>query len=287
MTKTCIPMIVFFAVCIFVLPTISSAESELGQKEKLPLYEYGVVALGARLPHYRGSDEYENYAFPLPYFVYRGERVKADRDGVRTIFWRNKHFETDISMSGNPPVSGDNDAREGMPELDALGEIGPALRYYFYEMGERDSLFLQTNARAAFSVGFDDGFDVAYQGYVAELSLVYRDSMLFREKDIRFHLSTGLQYGDEDLHDYFYEVAPRYVTTSRARYDAGPGYSGFQVSGSILKELTPKIWASIYGRWMNTDGAVFADSPLVSTGNNYIIGTLFVWKIGESESRAR
>jgi outer membrane protein len=48
-----------------------------------------VVGLAAQLPHYRASDEYTTYAFPLPYFVYRGEKIKANRDGIRGIFWRD------------------------------------------------------------------------------------------------------------------------------------------------------------------------------------------------------
>lgn len=250
---------------------------------KLPLYEYGIIGLAASIPHYRGSDEYETYVFPLPYFVYRGEIVKADREGVRGIFWKYKQFETDISLSGNPP-SGDNEAREGMPDLDAIGEIGPALNYYFYQYGERDVLFFQANMRAAFAIDFDSGLDVAYEGWISNLSLIYRDSELLKEHSIRFHLSGGLQFGDAGLHSYFYEVAPEHVTPDRRQYEAQGGYGGFQLSGSILKELTPKLWVSCYGRWMNIEGAVFEDSPLVRTHNNAIVGAMLVWKFGESET---
>ena len=256
-------------------------------EEKLPLYEYGVVGLAARLPHYRGSDEYANYAFPLPYFIYRGKRIKANRDGVRGIFWRNKHFETDLSLSGNPPVSDDNEARSGMGELDGLIEIGPALRYYFYEYSERESFFLQWNIRAGFSFGFDGGMDVSYQGLVSDWALVYRNSSFLREDNIRFHLKTGPQFGDSELHSYFYEVAPQYVTETRSQYSGEAGYAGWQVSGSILKELTPKFWISLYGRYINSSGAAFEESPLVETSNNYVIGTVFVWKFGESETLER
>jgi outer membrane scaffolding protein for murein synthesis (MipA/OmpV family) len=281
------PHLLLSFLCFFSFVSASFAREEARLQEKLPLYEYGIVGLAAQLPHYRGSDEYTTYAFPLPYFVYRGERLKANRDGVRGIFWRNKHFETDLSFSGNPPVSSDNEARAGMGELDGMVEIGPALRYYFYEYGERDSFFVQWNIRAALSVGFDSGLDVSYQGLLSDCSLVYGNASLFHEQNIRFHLSTGPQFANSSLHSYFYEVAPEFVTETRELYSAESGYGGWQLSGSVLKELTPKIWLSLYGRWMNSTGAVFEDSPLVKTENNYVIGTLLVWKFGESDELER
>jgi outer membrane scaffolding protein for murein synthesis (MipA/OmpV family) len=259
-------------------------EAAAPQEEKLPLYEYGIVGLAAHLPQYTGSDEYQTYAFPLPYFVYRGKIVRADREGIRGIFWRYKQFETDISLSGNPPAD-DNDARKGMDDLDALGEVGPALNYYFFDYGERDSFFFQATLRAAFSLDFDSGLDVGHEGYVSDMSIIFRDSRIFREQKIRFHLSTGVRFADASMHKYFYDVPFADVTPGRRYYEAEGGYGGLQLSGSITKELTPTFWLSSYGRWVNIDGAVYEDSPLVGTHNNFIIGAMLVWKFGESASR--
>ena len=279
----------FATLLIFQLSSVHSslAEETTPEKEKLPLYEYGVVGIAAQLPHYRGSDEYSTYAFPLPYFIYRGEKIKANRDGVRGIFWRNEKFQTDISLSGNPPVNDDNEAREGMGELDGLIEVGPALRYYFYDNGERDSFFLQWNVRAGFSFGFDSGVDITYQGMISDFAVVYRNDTLLRDQNMRFHLKTGPQFGDNEIHSYFYEVGEEFVTQNREQYSAEAGYGGWQISGSILKELTPKFWLSFYGRYINSSGAAFEDSPLVLTRNNYVIGTLLLWKFGESEEFER
>jgi outer membrane protein len=263
---------------------VCAGESTVPQGEKLPLYEYGIVGLAARVPHYSGSDEYQTYAFPLPYFVYRGEIIKADKEGVRGIFWRYKQFETDISLAGNPPA-GDDTARKGMADLNAIFEVGPALNYYFFEYGERDSFFFQATLRAAFSVDFSSGLEIEHQGYVSDLSFIFRDSRIFREQKIRFHLSTGVRFADAAMHSYFYEVSQADVTPNRGFFQAEGGYGGLQVSGSITKELTPSFSVSCYGRWINIDGAVYEDSPLVNTHNNYIAGAMLVWKFGESESR--
>ncbi len=278
---------VFYIVVILVslpLVTFSKDAEPIMEVEKLPLWEYGVVGVAANIPHYRGSDEYTLYAFPLPYFIYRGKVLKTSRDGVRGIFWRNKRFETDISMSGNPPVSDDNEARQGMPELDAIFEIGPALRYYLYEAGERDSFFIQANVRAAFSIDFSDGIDSDYEGYVSDLSLVYRDSKTFREVNIRYNLSGGIQFADSDMHSYFYEVTPQYATNDLPLYNASGGYGGLQLSASLSKELNDSFTIGCYGKWVNIGGAIYEDSPLVKTNNSYVIGAMITWKIGESET---
>jgi len=272
-------------------PMLSAAtdgtEAKNNGVEKLPLYEYGVVGLVSRLPQYRGSGEYSNYYFPVPYFVYRGETLKADEEGMRTIFWHTEHWQTDISFSGNPPVSNDNKAREGMPELNAIGECGPAIRYYFYDRGEWDVFYLQASVRAAFAIGFEDGGQFAYAGYTGEFAVAYLNSKLLEEQKIRLALGSGLLYGDEEFHDYFYEVSAPYATETRAEYDAEPGYGGLWASVSATREVTPSFWISLYGRWLNSSGATFADSPLVETENNYIAGLLLIYKIGESEARQK
>jgi MipA family protein len=279
----------FILVGLVMCSLCSSGTSYAGEtipspEEKLPLYEYGIAGLAAHMPHYTGSKEYQTYAFPVPYFVYRGEVFKADRESIRGIFWHNRQFELDISLAGNPPTA-DDKARDGMDDLDALVEIGPALNYYFYKHSELDSFFLQASVRGAISFDFDDGLDVGHEGYVSDLSLILRNSELFKEKKIRFHGSSGVRFADSEMNGYFYDVARSEVTANRNFFSAESGYAGLQVSGSITKELTPSFSMSCYGRWINIDGAVFEESPLVDTHNNYIVGAMLVWKLGESEER--
>lgn len=252
-------------------------------KERLPLWEVGLVGIAASLPHYRGSDEHEDYLFPLPYFIYRGEKLEANREGVRGIFWKHGTLETDLTLSGNPPVSDDNTARAGMPGLDAMVEMGPALRHYFYKIDDRNAFFLQGNLHMAFSFDFDDGLEVTHEGYTSELSMYYKNSHLLSQQEIYFHLSLGAQFADASFHRYFYDVPAEYVTQERDSYSAGSGYSGFQVSGSLMKELSETVSFGLYSRWTNCSGAVYEDSPLVKTTDNYVLGCLLLWKIGQSE----
>ena len=83
--------------------------------EHQPLLEIGAGAAGISFPDYRGSSEQQTYVLPLPYIVYRGERFRADRDGIRGLLFDHPRVAFDVSMSGSVPVnSDDNPQREGM-----------------------------------------------------------------------------------------------------------------------------------------------------------------------------
>jgi len=99
--------------------------SEPSGKQR-PLWELGLGVAGLRLPDYRGSDQYRAYALPLPYVVYRGKWLKADREGARALLVDVERVKVDVSVAASVPTrSRDNAAREGMPDLPATGEIGP------------------------------------------------------------------------------------------------------------------------------------------------------------------
>ncbi|MDA1044422.1 MAG: MipA/OmpV family protein, partial [Verrucomicrobia bacterium] len=137
-----------------------------------PLWELGLFSGLASIPHYRGSDESEVYALPLPYLIYRGEHVQASREGLRGVFFQSESLESSVSFSGNPPVDSDNKARRGMEELDPLLEFGPALKWYPLGYDPIHRLYLHAAGRAVFS--FSEDLDVNYQGLRGNLDMVYR-----------------------------------------------------------------------------------------------------------------
>ncbi len=53
-----------------------------------PLWEAGIGATALDFPHYRGSGQSRGYLLPFPYLVYRGDALKADRNGLRGIFMK-------------------------------------------------------------------------------------------------------------------------------------------------------------------------------------------------------
>jgi outer membrane scaffolding protein for murein synthesis (MipA/OmpV family) len=254
--------------------------------EQKPLWEAGVTGVALTLPHYPGSDEQYTFVLPFPYFVYRGEVFKSDSDGLRGLFFKSDRIETDISFGGNLPVSSENnEAREDMPELDTLAEIGPAIRYYFHRRGDLDHLYLQAAWRGAFSVAFNGGFDIDanWRGQRYTLNLRFKNETLFRDQNLRLFLSTGISYADDILNGYFYDVQSEFVTPDRGHYNANAGYAGFYVSGALYKDLSDRWAIGGYIRWLNIDGAVFEDSPLVRTNNNIYASIVLAWKFAQSK----
>jgi len=241
-----------------------------------PLWELGLFNFVADLPHYPGSDESRVYAFPTPFLTYRGKYLRAGREGVRGIFYQGPRIETSISLSGNPPVDEDNEARAGMPGLDAIGELGPSIKWYFLGRDPVDRVYLQAAARAAAAIDFASGLQVRYQGVAGGLKAVYYNRSSLRDQRIKFQFGLGLSAADRVYNGYFYDVAPAYATATRPAYHAAGGYSGASLSFSIQYDMTPRVSFGFYSRWDNLSGTAFADSPLVKQENNFVVGAVLI-----------
>lgn len=289
MNRITFTLLIALTVCwLWPFDEAPAAEKEVPASPRMtakPLWEAGITGVALTLPHYPGSDEYYTFALPLPYFVYRGEIFQSDRDGVRGLFFKSDRFETDISLGGNLPVNSDNnEARQEMPELDTLAEAGPALRYYFHRRGKLDHLYLQAAWRGAFSFGFNGGLDIDadWRGQRYTLDLRFKNESWLEAHDVSLYLSTGISYADDILNGYFYDVPTQFVTTDRGHYEADAGYAGCYLSGAIYKNLSERLALGGYVSWRNISGAVFEDSPLVRTKNNYYASIILIWKFARS-----
>lgn len=261
--------------------SVASVAQE-GPPEK-PLWEIGLFSGAARLPHYRGSDEYSAYFLPLPYLIYRGEIVRANRDGVNGILWSTDRMEAALSFSGSPPSDDDNDARSGMPDLGAILEVGPGLKVFLSEKDNPNPLYLKAGVRTAISVDTGD-FGTAYEGIRGNVKLIYRNSTLFRDQSIFFGVNANVDFANSSYDDYIYSVDPIYATPARPAYQADGGYSGFSLSANAVKKINDRWFVGTYYRWDNLSGASYTGSPLVKTENNHIIGIALIWRIAESKS---
>ena len=240
--------------------------------QEKPLWEVGLFGGAARMPHYRGSNEYSAYVLPLPYLIYRGEIVRANRDGVKGIVWSTGRIEAALSFSGSPPVDEDNEARKGMSDIGAILEIGPGIRFFITDRENPNPLCLKAGVRAAISVDTDD-FDMAYEGIRGNVKLIYRNSTFLREQGVSLCLNAGVDFANRDYNDRLYSVDSMDVMPDRPAYNAESGYSGFSLSANAVKKLNDRGSVGVYYRWDNQSGAAVADSPLVEAENNHIIGS--------------
>jgi len=264
-----------------------SVDDENGYSaHRLPLWECGLFCGAVRLPQYRGSDEYSEYFAPIPYFVYRGRVFRSGRDGMKGVFFRGEHVQTDLSLSGNPPVPRDNKAREGMPNLGAMIEIGPAIRYSFLGRGSADNLFLRASVRAALAIDVHDDLRSAGEGFRGGIDLSYLNKSLFEKSDFRFGGRLAVDFVDGEYSDYFYSVSHEYVLDSRPYYESKSGYAGFAAATYATKRLSDSFSLGAFASWINLNNTAFDESPLVKTKNNFVIGFALIWKLAESTKPA-
>lgn len=258
--------------CLALLVTVA------GYAEDKPLWEAGLGVGGLSFPDYRGSDESQAYPIPVPYFVYRGRFLKADREGVRGQLFDREYAELSMSLNATIPVnSDDNNARRGMQDLNPTIELGPSLDLHLWKspavrldlvMPVRAPLTVERSPRSigwVFAPRLNVDIDnvAGMTGWTAGLGV-------------------GPIFADRKYHDYFYSVDPQYATAERPAYRAEGGYSGSQFLGSMSKRFD-KYWVGAYVRFDVLNGASFAESPLVRS-KHYIAGGFgFARMIGHSQ----
>jgi MipA family protein len=259
---------------------LSAAWTLSAHAEQKPLFEFGIGPGVAVLPDYAGSDESEAYPGPVPYIVYRGKFLKADRDGVRTQLFNRKYAELSVSAGGSLPVnSDDNEAREGLRDLKPTLELGPALELHLWR-SQNQKIKLDLDIPVRFPVTVESSPRSIGVVVGPRLSLDVADFAGYAGWDFGF--SIGPNYADSKYHDYFYEVAPRFATADRPAFDAGGGYSSTAALAAISKRF-PKYWIGAFLRYENLKGATFEDSPLVKRQSAVVAGLGFAFIIGRSK----
>jgi outer membrane scaffolding protein for murein synthesis (MipA/OmpV family) len=274
----------FAAACALLRAIIVTAGAAgAARAEQLPLWEAGMGAAVLSLPHYRGSDERRAWVLPFPYVVYRGEFLQADEKRVRGLFFKTERVELDVSVNGTPPVdSSDNEARRGMPDLDATLEIGPSLNFLLARSDDRKArLELRLPLRGVLAT---DLSHVDFVGWVFQPNLNVDVKDAFGHAGWNLGLLAGPMFGDRRYHQYFYGVDPAFATAARPAYNASGGYAGTQLLVALSKRYRT-FWVGGYARWDTLNNAVFADSPLVRTKHSFAYGIAAAWILGESKIR--
>ena len=249
-----------------------AVDSALGAK---PLWELGVGATVLRFPDYRGSDESGVYLLPLPYAVYRGRFLRADREGARAVLVDVDRFEVELSVSASIPTrSSTNAARTGMPDLPPSFEAGPKLNVALLRSPDRRTkLELRMPLRAVVTVESSP----RSVGTTFEPSL----NLDFVRNAWDIGLQAGLLFGDQRRHEHIYGVDPAFATPQRPAYRAPGGYAGWQALAWTSRRFAG-TWVGAFFRYDNLHGAVFADSPLVRRDHTFTMGVGVAWVFASS-----
>ena len=254
----------------------AQTQAQTQPQASLPLWELGIGAGAVRLPHYRGSDQAHRWLLPLPYFVYRGQFLKADRDGTRAVLFNDERVDLDLSLAASAPTrSSDNLARRGMPNLAPTLEFGPNLNLTLAR-GAGWKFDLRLPVRAVFTL--------ERRPERAGFSAAPNINLDLRLDSWNLGLQAGPLWGDRQRHAFFYDVAPAFATPARPVYRAEGGLAGWE--GTVaLSRRSASTWLGMYLRADSLQGASFVASPLVRTRSNWSAGVALSWVLKTSEQR--
>ena len=256
--------------------TQESAPAPSARTLELPLWELGLGIGGVSFRDYRGSDTTHAYPVPVPYFIYRGKFLQADRSGLKSKLLHQDRVELNISLNATTPVR-NNATRSGMPQLRPTVEIGPSLDVHLWRSkSENVRLDVRLPVRLVSTVG--------HPGYIGWFFTPNVNVDLVNAGGFagwNLGLLTGPLFAARRYDDYYYSVSTQYATADRPAYQASGGYAGTQVLASLTKRY-PKFWTGAYLRYDTLSGASFENSPLVKTHNYWSAGIGIAWMIGHS-----
>ena len=269
----------FLTLVLFLTSTMLHAEDS-SQTDKAK-WELGIGVGGLSLPHYRGSDQRADYIAPIPYIRYNGKRLKIDREGGRFYFYNSEEVKVDVSLAFALQVdSEDNRARVGMTDLDNIIEIGPRIQFNLYQSEDKKLRFrFAAPLRTAYATDFSK---------TENIGLVFSPYLQVRYFNSGWEsaVSVGPMWANEKYHDYFYEIAPQYVTGTRAAYNAKAGYSGSRLTLTMSKRFD-KLYFGLFARYDDLSGASFIDSPLIKQKDSLMVGAILSWVFKTSNKHSQ
>jgi outer membrane protein len=247
--------------------------------KEVPLLEYGLGIGAIAFEDYRGSNTTHAYPLPLPYFVYNGKFLKADRDGLRGTLFNQDWVELNLSGNATTPVRNDRE-RSGMPDLRSTLELGPSLDFHLLRSDDARIKFdLRMPLRGALTV--EASPKLIGWTFTPRFALDVADPLGFAHWNVGFLV--GPLFADRRYHAYFYSVAPQYATASRPAYQASGGYAGTQAITALSKRF-PRYWVGAYVRYDTLAAAAFAASPLVQQNSYWSAGIGISWMIHTSST---
>ncbi len=241
-----------------------------------PLWEAGIGLGVLSLPHYRGSDRQRQWVLPVPYFIYRGDILRADQDGARARLAARGRVELDLSLAASPPLRDQpGGAREGMAALPPTIELGPRLNLRLAQGRHwRADLRLPLRAVLAFepsprTVGWTleptVGADLDWQG-------------------MQLGVLAGAVRGDRRLHRHLYGVAAERARPGRPAYEARAGDAGWQFTVGA-SQRRGRLWLGAFVRHDVVGGSKVDDSPLVKASRSTAFGVAATWVFARSSAQ--
>lgn len=248
----------------------------------LPLWEAGVFGGTAVTPAYPGAGERSTRNLALPYLIYRGKVLRADRSGVGARLLDTDRLDVDIGFALSLPArSSDVPARRGMPDLGTLVEFGPRLKIKLAQPTQHSRLGLELPLRAV----IEARGGLRRQGATFEPRFVY--ALQGEQQAWHVDASLGAVLGNAAIHDYLYGVRPAFATAQRPAYAAKSGLMLTRLGLGGSYRLQRDWRAFVFLRYDNYTGAANRASPLLrqNSGTSAGIGLMWTWQRSSSLAR--
>jgi MipA family protein len=233
----------------------------LNAEAKKPLYELGFAVGGGIVPDYPASNQSRTRYIIVPTGTYRGPIVRSDKKGTRARFIHGHRYDIDLSIGASLPAnSKNNDAREGMNNLDWLGEIGPRLNFDIYDKNGSE-VELELPLRFVASTDFEF---TKHRGmrFNPQIDLSHRLNSKFK-----IYAGLKMDWATEGVTDYFYQVDGSDISAHRTGFNAKPGYIGKYISTSV-SYYANHLFMILGIKYSNFEGAANENSPLYKSKEN-------------------
>ena len=187
----------------------------------------------------------------------------------------------DLSLSGSLPTSSrDNRARKDMPNLDTMLELGPRL-YLRLETEKGTDFRLNLPIRAVLSTDFES---TKYRGYIISPGLNLRKPF-GKNLNKGFTFYYAANFASKQINEYFYEVAPEFVTPTRPAYKARGGYLGSTAS-AIIDFTSGSAKYLLNFSMQRYGGSANENSPLHMRNYDGSVVLAIIWTLYKSEKEA-
>ena len=266
--KKAIPYLMLLLTALY---SVSSAAQETR-------WEMGVGVVAIDLPLYPGSSQDAGYILPFPYLRLESKYLDIDQ-GIESKLFKSSKVRFSLSGGLGVPVnSADSTAREGMPDLDLVLQVGPSLDVIFDQRSSGAREFrLELPLRLAVATDFSSTRNT---GWLFEPRLVY-ESKRKHKSGWAYEYTAGLRFATDKYHGYYYNVDPQFETLARPQYSASGGYSGL-FTDLIASWRRNNLIYFAWVRYQYLGGAQYEDSPLFADNNNVFVGIGLNWIFAES-----
>lgn len=277
-------LIIFSVIAVLNLSFSFNAQAmselpELDSNADKPTWEAGAFVAAFNTPLYPAAAETQSKFLPVPFIIYRGERLRVGEGGVIKAMAVDKpRFKVDLSLGAAFAANSDDaKVREGMPDLDFIFEVGPEVSFMLNNTKQSET-WLTLQFRQVFSTDFSSIDD---RGYIFQPELSYQGKHLFGDND-SFKLTFSSSFATKKTHQYFYQVDEVYSTLERPNYKAKGGYLGSQATLVNRFEIRENISIFFSTKVGFYQGASNEESPLFKKDFNYAFGLGLKWTLYQS-----